>query len=52
MPIKVNKLTKEDKRSIFFGLNNLLPKEYIDKIWKLLVYRYMFLRKRGFIIDD
>lgn len=51
-PIRVNKLTKEDKRSIFFGLNNLLPKEYIDKIWKLLVYRYMFLRKRGFIIDD
>lgn len=49
---RVNKLTKEDKRSIFFGMNELLPKASIDKIWELLTYRYMFLRKRGYIIDD
>lgn len=51
-PIRVNKLTKIAKRTIFYGMNNLLPKEYIDKIWELLTYRYMFLRKRGYIIDD
>lgn len=51
-PIKVNKLTKDAKRSIFYGMNNILPTSYIDKIWELLTYRYMFLRKRGIIIDD
>ena len=51
-PVRVNKLTKEDKRAIFYGMNELLPKSYIDKIWELLTYRYMFLRKRGYILDD
>ena len=50
-PIKVNKLTKSDRRSIFYGLSDVLPKEYLDKIWELLVYRYAFLRKRGIIVD-
>lgn len=51
-PIHVNKLIKSDKKSIFYGLSKALPSSYIDKIWELLVYRYMFLRKRGVIIDD
>lgn len=50
-PIKVNNLTKRDRRSIFYGLSDVLPKEYLDKIWELLIYRYAFLRKRGIIVD-
>lgn len=50
-PTKVNRLRREDKKSIFYGLRGVLPKMYIEKIWELLVYRYMFLRKRGYIID-
>lgn len=51
-PIKVTRLTKADKSRIFYGLHDALPKEYIDKIWKLITYRYMFLRQRGFIDDQ
>lgn len=51
-PVRVNKLCKTDKKAIFYGLNGILPKEYIDVIWKLLVYRYAYLRQKGFIIDD
>lgn len=50
-PIKVNKFKKTDKRRIFYGINDILPKQYIEKIWQLLTYRYMFLRKRGYIYD-
>ena len=50
-PIRVNRLKKEDKKKLFYGLNSLLPKEYIEKIWELILYRYMFLRKRGIISD-
>lgn len=50
-PVLVNRLKREDKKKLFYGLNSLLPKEYIDKIWELITYRYMFLRKRGVIID-
>ena len=49
--IRVNRLKKEDKKKLFYGLNSLLPKEYIEKIWELILYRYMFLRKRGIILD-
>lgn len=49
--IRVNRLKKEDKKKLFYGLNSLLPKEYIEKIWELILYRYMFLRKRGIISD-
>lgn len=51
-PIRINKLTKEDKSSIFRGMQECLPILYRNKIWELLVYRYMFLRKRGIIVDD
>lgn len=50
-PKKVNRLLKEHKKKIFFGLGDVLPKDYRDKIWQLITYRYMFLRKRGYIID-
>lgn len=50
-PVLVNRLKREDKKKLFYGLNAVLPKEYIDKIWKLITYRYMFLRKRSVIID-
>ena len=52
LPLRVNKLTRQDKSAIFYNLHDVLPTSYIDKIWQLLTYRYMFLRKRGFIIDD
>lgn len=51
-PIRVNKLLREHKNSIFYGLQEVLPKSYIDKIWELLTYRYMYLRQKGFIVDD
>ena len=50
-PIKVNKFVMDDKRKIFYGLNKILPKQYIEKIWQLLTYRYMFLKQRGYIYD-
>lgn len=51
-PIKVHRLLAEHKRRIFYGLHVVLPDEYINKIWQLLTYRYMFLIKRGIIIHD
>ena len=50
-PIRLNKLTKEDKRKIFYGLSGALPKEYINKIWQIITYRYMLLKQKGFIVD-
>lgn len=50
-PIKINKLTKEHKRKIFYGMNSIIDKEYIAVIWKIIVYRYMFLRKQGLIME-
>lgn len=50
-PIRVNTLYKTDKEAIFYDLDGILPKEYTDVIWKMLVYRYTYLRQRGFIID-
>lgn len=50
-PVFLNKLTKNHKRNIFFNLSEAIPKEYIDKIWEIIVYRYSFLRKRGLIIE-
>lgn len=49
-PIVVKCLTKDDKKSIMYGIGGALPREYIDKIWELLTYRYYFLRKRGIIV--
>lgn len=49
--IRVNRLLKEDKKRIFYGLKDTLTDEYIDVIWRLLTYRYYFLRKRGFLVD-
>ena len=49
---RVNKLLKEDKNAIFYGLHEVLTRSYIEKIWELLTYRYMFLRQRGYIVDD
>ena len=43
---------KRHRRFIFNMPNgDVLPKSYLNKIWELITYRYMFLRKRG-IIDD
>lgn len=50
-PVRVNKLTKEHRKSIFYNLKCTLPNEYLDKVWEIITYRYMFLRKRGFIVD-
>jgi hypothetical protein len=50
-PVVVNRLKKEDKQSIFYNLIGVLPDEYLDKIWNIIVYRYMFLRKRGVVND-
>lgn len=50
-PVKVNKLLRHDREYLFSGLNGVLDKMYIDKIWQLITYRYMFLRKRGLIYD-
>lgn len=51
-PIRVNRLSKRDRGSLFYNLSGVLPESYLDKIWELITYRYMFLRKRGFIIDS
>lgn len=51
-PLSVNKLTKNHKIIIFDEIEKYLPKEYIDKIWEIITYRYMFLRKRGLIIEQ
>lgn len=48
-PIVVNKLKKSDKKHIMYGLSSVLPDEYIEMIWKLITYRYMFLKQRGLI---
>lgn len=48
-PLILNKLSKDDKKSIFYNLNSVLPSNYIDKIWELFVYRYMFLEERFYI---
>lgn len=50
-PVSVNKLRKADKGHIFYNLSEVLPKYYVDKCWQILTYRYMFLRKRGLIIE-
>lgn len=50
-PIIVRRLRKEDRRVIFYNLTDVLPKSYLDKIWQLITYRYMYLRKRGFIYE-
>lgn len=47
--VNVHKLKKEHKNKIFYGMNSILSKEYINIIWKIIVYRYTFLRKRGII---
>lgn len=50
-PIGVYKLVLEDKKKIFHGMNSILPKYYIDKIWSIICYRYSFLRKVGIIYE-
>lgn len=50
-PIEVNRLTKKDKVKIFYNMKEVLPKEYIDKIWEIITYRYVFLRQKGFIVE-
>lgn len=50
-PIKVNKLSKKDRSKIFYNMKEVLPKEYIDKIWAIISYRYMFLRQHGIIVE-
>lgn len=50
-PIKVHKLTKADRRAIFYNLSETVDKVYLDKIWQIIVYRYSLLRKRGLIVE-
>lgn len=50
-PIYVNKLKREDKKRIFYGLREALDNEYIEKIWSIIVYRYSYLRKVGIFIE-
>lgn len=47
----LNKLTISDRKAIFYNMSDVLPKNYRDKIWEILTYRYMFLRKRNLIIE-
>jgi len=48
-PIPINKLKPEDRRSIFYNLANTLPKEYLDKIWEIILTRYDFLLQGGYV---
>ena len=50
-PIKVRKLYKEDRRSIMYNLSGVIPKEYLDKIWSIICYRYLRLRQLGLIVE-
>lgn len=47
--VPVHRLQKKHKNTIFHGMNNVFDKEYIDLIWKIITYRYAFLRKRNII---
>lgn len=49
-PVHANKLHSEDKRRIFYNLSETLPKEYINKCWEILTFRYDYLRKGRYII--
>ena len=51
VPVRVNKLKKSDRCAIFDNLSEVLPKEYLDKIWEIICYRYSFLRTRGMIVE-
>ena len=51
-PVRLHKLKKEHKRNIFYGMHKELGDIYIEKIWQIITYRYMFLKKRGIVIDD
>ncbi len=50
-PIVVNKLVRSDRQRLFYNMSDVLSKQYMDKIWELITYRYMFLRKRGLIVE-
>lgn len=50
-PIYINKLLKEHKKSIFYGMNSILPSFYIDKLWSIICYRYSYLRRCGYIVE-
>lgn len=50
--IKVNKLSKSDRSAIFYGMYDVLPHIYLDKIWELLWSRYTYLLEMGYIYYD
>lgn len=49
--LAVNKLMRGDRKRLFYNMSGVLPKQYLDKVWELITYRYVFLRKRGFIVE-
>lgn len=50
--VRVNKLNKSDRSAVFYGMYDLLPRIYLDKIWELLWSRYNYLLERGYIYYD
>ena len=51
-PVRVNRLTKEDKSRLFYEMNSHLPRFYKDKIWEIICLRYSYLRKVGILVEN
>lgn len=49
-PVVLNTLSKSDKQRIFYNMAEVIPEEYKEKIWQIIVYRYMFLVKQNIVV--
>lgn len=43
-PVLVHALCAEDRKKIFYGLTDLLPSVYFNKIWEIIVKRYKYAK--------
>lgn len=48
-PITVRKLTRQSRDYIMQDLKETIPSFYLDKVWSIICYRYLRLRKEGLI---
>ena len=50
-PVVVNKLQQSDKRRLFYNMSEVIPDYYKNKIWDVIYTRYLYLKKRGVLVE-
>ena len=49
-PVKVNPITSKTRESIFYGLEETMPKIFFDKVWEIIERRFYYAEHKKILI--